>query len=286
VDEYNKELLIKKIEPMRVKECLIRKQKGVTLIEILVAVFIGSLAVLGIYRLFSSSLRSYNLQEQMSGMYQNSTYTIKKISEILMQAGADLPQKNYTILFAQSSNPDNFRIRVNPNGSKYKFTSNLIDNDKIIMADASAFFGCDSLVRDSADTFSTIGHLLVYEIDTVKVLPAANDTIILKSVSNAKFYAGTTIFGYKSVLYYFDLGNVYCKDTSGVSIVTDNMDTVRIIYYDKNHATTTTWSQMISALVYVRSRTSVPDPKYKCPGYNDGYRRLPMSTEVRFRNKF
>jgi prepilin-type N-terminal cleavage/methylation domain-containing protein len=275
------------MEPVNVVDSYIKNRKGVTLIEMLIAVFIGSLAVLGIYSLFSSSLRTYNLQEQMSGMYQNGTYSIKKISELLMQAGADLPQKNYTVLFALAASPDNFRIKVNPNSSKYTFASNLINNDKIIMADASAFQGCDSLVRDSADTFSTVGHLLVYGIDTVKVLPAANDTICLFTNSYGKFYTGTTIYGFKTVSYYFNQGNVYCDDGTPY-IMCDNMDTMKIIYYDNNHAALTTpnWSQMFSALVYVRARTSVPDPKYRCPGYNDGYRRLPMSIDVRFRNKF
>ena len=72
------------MEPANVKDSFIRNQRGLTLVEMLIAVFIGTLAILGVYRLFSSSLHSYNMQDQLTGMYQNCTYTIKKISELLM----------------------------------------------------------------------------------------------------------------------------------------------------------------------------------------------------------
>jgi prepilin-type N-terminal cleavage/methylation domain-containing protein len=265
------------------------EQRGFTLVEVLIAIFIGTLAVLGVYRLFSSSLRSYNLQEQLTGMYQNSTYTIKKMSELLMQAGADLPAKNYTVIYATSAHPDSFSMKVNPNGAKFTFNSDLINNDKIIIPDASAFVACDSIVRDSADTFSTIGHMLVYKIDRVKTPSGVDDTVILLAGSNGKFYAGTTIYGFNTVSYYLRGTQICYKDTmpdNADTLLADNIDSLRIIYNDKTHSPTTSWATMFSAYIYIRARTSQPDPRYKCPGFNDGYRRLPMTTEVKFRNKF
>jgi prepilin-type N-terminal cleavage/methylation domain-containing protein len=259
-----------------VKSSFLRKQRGFTLVEILIAVVVGSLAVVGIYRLFSASLRSYSLQDQVAGMYQNGTYSIKKISELLMQAGVDLPPKNYTVLFAQSSRPDSFCIKVNPNGARYTFTSNLINSDSIPITNAASFAGCDSLLKDSLDTSFT-----VYQIQSVDTA-SAMDTIHLKIGSHATFYAGTTIYGFKTVSYSFKARTIYCNSDT----LADNIDSMAIVYYDKNHAATTSWTQMVTANIYIRSRSAKLDLRYKCPGFNDGYRRVPMSTEVRFRNRF
>jgi prepilin-type N-terminal cleavage/methylation domain-containing protein len=256
----------------------VRNQRGMTLIEVLIAIFIGTFAVLGIYRLFSSSLRSYNMQEQLTSMYQNGTYTIKILSEVLMQAGADLPQYKFTIL--KVSSPNNFYLRVNPTGAVYELSLPTLTNvSKIPDSLAVPFMACDSIV---ADSLSLDSSLKLYDITSVDTQPPPKwDTIRLNS--SGTFYQGSTIYGYKAISYYKQ-GNAICSNTDTLA---ENIDSFCVIYYNKSHtATTTIWDSMFTAKIYVRTRTSLPDPRYKCPGFNDGYRRLPMSTEVRFRNKF
>jgi prepilin-type N-terminal cleavage/methylation domain-containing protein len=267
------------MEQVHVGDSFIRNRKGLTLIEVLISILIGTLAILGVYRLYSSSLRTYNLQEQLSGMYQNGTYTIKKISEVLMQAGADLPQKNDTLLFVSSAHPDNFRIMINPKGAAYTFGSYVPATSSIPIPDASAFIGCDSILKDSLEAL-----FQSYRISAVHTLYA--DTILITGTGTpVAFYSGTTIYGFKTVSYYWNSRNI-CYYDSLEKVLSENIDTLQIKYYDSAHVETQDWLKMKSAWIYVRSMTSLRDPRYKSPVYNDGYRRLPMSTEVRFRNKF
>lgn len=195
----------------------------------------------------------------------------------MMQAGADLPPKNDTLVFLPVAHPDSFRIMINPSGAIYTFTSDVAATDSIPVTNASAFAQCDSILKDSLDTlFSS------YKISKVDTL--YSDTIFILG-SPVAFYAGTTIYGFKTVGYSWHAGNVnFFNPTS--SVLSENVDSLGFIFYDKNHTATTDWLKMVSASIYVRARTTLPDPRYKCPGYNDGYRRLPLTTEVRFRNRF
>jgi prepilin-type N-terminal cleavage/methylation domain-containing protein len=260
-----------------VVDSYLRNRRGLTLVEVLISIFIGSLAVLGVVRLFSSSLRAYNLQEQLTGMYQNGTYTIKKISEVLMQAGVDLPQYNFAVLHVSSARPDSFSIRLNPTGAVYVLPVTFMDSSNIHVPDSTsvAFKPCSLMVRDSLSIDSLLSKYSITSVDT-GLLP----TIHINSAGN--FFLGSTIYGYNAIAYY-KKGNVICSNTDTLA---ENIDSFCVIFYDRSHtATTTTWDSMFTASIYVRTRTSQPDPQYKCPGFNDGYRRLPMSTEVRFRNK-
>ncbi len=256
-----------------------RKQHGLTLVEMLISIVIGAFAILGVYRLFSSSLHSYNLQEQLTGMYQNCTYTIKKLSELLMQAGVDLPPSKFPAVLVSSSRPDSLCMRINPTGAVYVLPCTLTTVGKIPDSNAVAFAACTYIVADSLSLDSSLSIDSIASVDTE---PSPKwDTIRL--TSNGTFLKGTTIYGFKTVAY-FRQGNII---RSNNDTLTENIDSFNVVYYNSSHtATTTIWDSMFTFRIFVRARTALPDPWYKCPGFGDGYRRLPMSTEVRFRNKF
>jgi hypothetical protein len=195
-----------------------------------------------------------------------------------MQAGVDLPQYNFTVLYVSSSRPDSFCVRLNPTGAVYVLPSTWTTVSKIPDSNAVPFMACNSLVSDSLSIDSSLS---IYSISSVDTEPSPKwDTIRLGS--SGTFLQGSTIYGYKTVAY-FKNGNILCSNTDTVA---ENIDSLNIIYWDKSRTQTTTiWDSMYSADIYVRARSSLPDPRYRCPGFNDGYHRLHMSTQVRFRNK-
>jgi prepilin-type N-terminal cleavage/methylation domain-containing protein len=75
---------------------------GFTLIELLLAVAISGIVVAGLMRFYLTGLTSYTFQEQMTAMHQNAQYTIKRLSEDFMQAGADLPDSGYPVITASA----------------------------------------------------------------------------------------------------------------------------------------------------------------------------------------
>src|SRR5512136_1126033 len=62
---------------------------GFTLLEVMIALGVASLVLLGLMRFYSTMLKSYSLQDQLTEMNQNGKYVVKELSEILSQAGAD-----------------------------------------------------------------------------------------------------------------------------------------------------------------------------------------------------
>jgi hypothetical protein len=128
------------------------------------------------------------------------------------------------------------------------------------------------------DTGGWSASVKITKVDT----GLATDTILLAAgasfhVNNVAFCATTTR--------YFQNGTNFCiGDTSNVQA--ENIETLAMAFFDSTHAATNNWANMSSCSLYVCARTASQDPKYKCPGFGDGYHRLRLSTALRFRNRF
>ncbi len=64
-----------------------RKQRGVTLVELMIAVTISSIVMIGIGSVYTSSKRSYKLQEEFSRMQENGRFAINHITRFVRSAG-------------------------------------------------------------------------------------------------------------------------------------------------------------------------------------------------------
>ena len=60
---------------------LVANKKGVTLIELLVALVISGIVVAGIYRVFTAQTRAYTVQEQVVDVQQN----IRSVMELMLR---------------------------------------------------------------------------------------------------------------------------------------------------------------------------------------------------------
>jgi hypothetical protein len=250
---------------------------GLTMVELLITMAAGVLVILGVYRLLTQSLWSYNLQEQMTDMYQNATYTIKRLSEVLEQAGADLPTLYYPVILTASSTSNNISMRVNPQGGKWTFPSDTICSTVQVSPDSigKAFLGADSLLVDTGGWASSL------KINSV-VTGLPIDTIILGVSTN--FHRFNVAFC-ATTHQYFLSGTNFCID-SAANVQAENIETLAMTFFDSTHAATTDWGSMSSCSLYVCARTASADPNYKCPGFGDGYHRLALNMNLRFRNRW
>lgn len=256
-----------------------RKQgaSGLTLLELLIAIAAGAIVILGVYRLLAMSLWSYNLQEQMTDMYQNATYTIKRMSEILQQTGGNLPAFYYPVIITANSISSDITVRVNPNGGKRRFPNDTTCAKIPVTPDSGgkAFLGADSLLVD------TSGWATSLKINSV-VTGLPIDTIVLGASThfppNSVAFCATTHR-------YFLSGTNFCIDSAS-NVQAENIESLAIAFFDATHAPTADWATMSSCSLYVCARTATPDPKYKCPVIGDGYHRLGLSMVLRFRNRF
>jgi Tfp pilus assembly protein PilW len=250
---------------------------GMTIIELLLTIIAGSIVILGVYRLLGSSMWSYNLQNQMTDMYQNATYAIGKLNESLAQVGANLPEQYYTVVLVNSGS--DVTVRTNKTNAKFVVVNSATFTTKIPVAPDSigkAFVGADSMVVD------TEGWYRSAKIDSVKT-GLSVDTVVVH-VAIPTLNAGNIVYASSTVHYFVSNGN-FCID-SAANVQAENIDSMCITFRDTSYNATTNWNNMAFASLYVRARTASPDPKYKCPGFGDGYHRLALTMDLRLRNRF
>lgn len=90
-----------------------KKQRGVTLVELMIAITISSIVMIGIGSVYTSSKRSFKLQEEFSRLQENGRFAINHITRFVRGAGysgcASATQNNATsILNSSTDNPWNF----------------------------------------------------------------------------------------------------------------------------------------------------------------------------------
>lgn len=251
---------------------------GFTFVELIIAIAAGSIVILGVYRLLITTMWSYNLQEQMTDMYQNATYTIKKLSEELSQAGSYLPDTGYQVVYVASAVTNDITMRVNPKGAKQKDTAVITGLAKIPVDSGSLFLGLDSIIIDTGR-----GNAVVKQLDSVRI-SSTPDTVYLKSPATVTLKSGDVVYGAKTERYFINNTDFCFNSTS--TVLAENIDLLAIAFFDTSHTATTNWLTMSSCSLYVRARTASRDPKYKCPGFGDGYHRLGLNMVLRLRNRF
>ncbi|NLD95332.1 MAG: prepilin-type N-terminal cleavage/methylation domain-containing protein [Fibrobacter sp.] len=255
---------------------------GFSLIEVIVALSISSLILIFLTRLFSVSLNSYNLQEQLADMNQNAKFTIKEISDILMQAGADLqildsdPFDKDTIIIPDGSTTpcSGFTIKINPRGGVFQIPENKPAVCSIMVENAYAFRLADKLQKlpgPNSKPPIKIYSLTRYDSLTNFVVFNPADT----------FKEGDVIVSFVKNHYYLN-GTDLCLDNDS-NIIAENIDTMDITFLDVDGAPTSEWKTMRSVRITVCARTSIPDRKYS--GHPDHYRRITLRHEFRLRNK-
>jgi len=85
-----------------------RKQHGVTLVELMIAVTISSIVMIGIASVYTSSKRSYKLQEEFSRLQENGRFAINHITRFVRSAGYS----------GCASGLNNIQSIINPSDSK------------------------------------------------------------------------------------------------------------------------------------------------------------------------
>lgn len=260
-------------------------ENGFTLMEMLIAASLSFVLILGILRLYSSSAKSYNLQDMITEMNQNASYTCKRLSDEIMQAGVYLPDAGYTIISMKSGKFDSISIRSNPSAAFQKFVIDINNAVRIPVDNGIVFSGVSDLLKLDADlaiTNYTIktsysGGTFSKGVDTI----STPNQIYL--TSPASFVHGDILFASKRTTF-FKSGTNFCMNTPD-NVLAENIDSIAIVFYNKAKTPTLTWGSMVYASIYVRSRTSVQDLKYKHPVKGDHYRRYSQNMDVLIRKR-
>ena len=215
-------------------------------------------------------------------MNQNAHYTITRLSDLFMQAGAGLPGSKIAVITATSAN--NVTILVNTTGAMQKFNSAIKPATlSIPVSDAKSFSKTLTLKRSYADTsialkpmsidasYNGTGYIKGISIDSGKIRLTASDTM----------GSGDAIYAFTTQRFFLN-GTNLCLDSNTI-VIAENIDTLSITFMDSTMTPTTIWTKMIMAKILVTARSAMPDPAYN--GSPDHYYRRTFDITFRLKNK-
>jgi prepilin-type N-terminal cleavage/methylation domain-containing protein len=271
------------------------KNRGFTLIEIIIGVGISAILILGLTRLISATLNSYSLQEQLTEMNQNAKFAIKELSDVLMQAGADCQlvgddtlNKDTFFLAASASTCTSFTIKVNPRGGFFIVTpatacklNTSLANCSLQVDNANPFRLADSLGKIPENNSAPSRLIKTYKINGVNL--TSNKISVTGGSVNDSFYIGDGLYSFCSQRYYLK-GTNFCLNND-TNVMAENIDSFKITFMDSAGTSTTSWSLMRSVKLVLEATSSVPDNRYVNPPWNDHRRRLKLTYQFRLKNK-
>jgi prepilin-type N-terminal cleavage/methylation domain-containing protein len=276
---------------------LFMKEKGVTLIELLVALAISAILIAGIYRAFIHQQKTYATQEQVADMQQNVRVAINRMMREIRMAGFGIEQNILPVTFQGGTrtypnivNPDlpnagEFTIVSAIGGSAsltaQPNTGGLLSNQ--IQVSSIAEF---DITKNIDRKYISIGGLESHFITAIDV---PNRVLTLNTDVNRVYKTdGTTlVFAIRAISYqiFIDaLGRpILRRDENiggGFQPVADNIEAIEFRNPD---GSTPLNPNSLSMQVAVTARTERADPDLQKAG--DGYRRRQFNSLILQRNR-
>lgn len=257
-------------------------RSGFTLLEGLVAMAVSGILIASVARFFRDSTGAFNRQKQLADRDQNAHYVITRLSDILMQAGHNLPEQRWDVIDPESSPAYRLAVTVNPRGGKQTIAAALNNESKIPVAEEKEFRGASSVLWVPFDDSKPVKLLAIDKgfnsggfKEGLKKVSHGIDT--LRLVDAVSLLPGDVLYAADREDYHLDGTRLM----QGKMLMAEHIDTLAITYFDKDRKPVTEWASMRSARITVSART--PFPEKNAGG--DGYRRISLSMDVRLRNR-
>jgi len=279
--------------------------KGLTLIELLVAMAISAVLIAAMYRTFIGQHRTYTVQEQVVDMQQNARVAINRMMREIRMAGFGnawniLPP--HGLPFSAIDGP--FSYIINPRDDRNMIIGQHDDQITIIGAFEqvstlkTSTDGTNTIeLVEKADQFNLINrkYLCVGGLETHIVTGISGNTITLDSNLLFNHAAGTPVFKVKAITYQLRWDNrnpnmpVLTRedqtDGGGSQVVAENIENLqfRFVLEDGSESDSPADPSRIRMVrVTVHARTSLSDPDFK--GGVGGFRRRTIASNILVRN--
>jgi prepilin-type N-terminal cleavage/methylation domain-containing protein len=277
---------------------IFKKTKGITLIELLIALVISSILIAGIYRTFIQQQKSYATQEQVADMQQNVRVSINRMMREIRMTGFGNVQGVLPVTF-----PGVGRTYPNVINTDLPFAGALtivsaIGGNATLLKQPGDSVGAIVLASNQIqvsalaefDTndrrYISIGGL---ESNSITAIDGANKILTLNTdVGN--FYntnGSTLVYAIRGISYQI------ANDASGRPILRrdENIgggfqpvaDNIEAIEFRNPDGSTPLNPNSTSMQVAVTARTDRPDPELQKAG--DGYRRRQFTSIILQRNR-
>lgn len=258
---------------------------GFTLVELLVALVVAGIFVLGASRFLSNTIAHYSMQEQMAHTHQNAQYAMRFMTDLLMQAGADLPDSGIVIIEQGSIGSDSITLLRNRSGGVQIFANIVVTSRSLLVENAAGFIKTDdrslTLVKKPYERRNPVEQFTIDEgysagdfhqgVDTI------NDSIRLSKPIG--FDRGDGLYAYVTDEYYLADEALYEND----DIIVQGIDSLSITFLDSSGAATDEWDLMWGVDLCVRGVSSGVLRGYD--EYADHRFRVTLTNRFRLRNR-
>jgi prepilin-type N-terminal cleavage/methylation domain-containing protein len=272
-----------------------RSCKGLTLIELLVAMAISAILIAGLYRTFIGQHKTYVAQEQVVDMQQNVRVAIDRMMREIRMAGfgnvRDVLESGGVNGFTDIVTPNNDSIII---VGGFRQISTLAANvevgqNKVTLANAKDASEFDGAIHHR---YISIGGL---ESNSVQSVTGADLTLDPNYPLKLAHPVGTPIFKIHAIRY-------GVRDDDGVPVlfrdlypntvstqrdtVAENIESVRFEYFDAIGNPTAIPGNIRMVKVTVTARTRIPDIEIRKEGkvVKEEYRRRTISSNILVRN--
>lgn len=273
----------------------LEKDRGITLVELLVALVVSSLLLAAIYRTFIAGQKIYVVQDQVVEMQQNLRTTFDKMTDEIMMAGfgnvSMLLPAGVTIGGTTYNNLVNWDTPVagsltilSAMGST-TLKEDVLASNKVIKV--------NSLTDAQGNTLFDLGDRKYVSIGGVQscfITGIAGTTLTLSGNLTCNHPVGTPVFAIRAVSYQVDGTLTLLRDEiprpttqqqQQPQPLADNIENLQFEYRDANGDWAINPQNIRMVRMTVRARTERPDPDM---GNTGDYRRRTLSSNIKIRN--
>jgi len=255
------------------------KKKGLTLIELLIALVLSSILIAALYRIFISQHKIYGIQDQVVDMQQNVRIAMGQMTREIRMAGYG---GNILAIF---SNINGFADIITPSDNSIS----VILADQIGILKQNTMRGSNQLKVTNASKFNTDKkkYFCLNGLNNYLIQSIVTDTITLTTSLSEDHVINEPVYLVKAITYTLGLsgGKPALRRNEntggGAQPVAENIESLQFVYLDKNGNVTANPPDIRMVKVTVTAKTNRSDPEYKG---GDGYRRRILSSHIKVRN--
>ena len=263
---------------------IFRENRGLTLIELLVALVISAVVIAAAYRTFVGQQKTYTVQEQVVDMRQNARGAVITMMRELRMTGFGGVGMVLPITLG-SSTYQNVVNANRPSTGWITIVTALTSSGTTLTGASSTYRITVSSLTDTSgatlfDTnmkkYISIGGV---ESNTITSINTGTKELTLKERLVYKHAANTRIYPIRAISY-----NAGLRDENtggGAQATAQNIESLRFEYLDAQGNTAASDAAVQMIRLRVTAKTDVSDPQYKT---GDGYRRREISSNIQLRN--
>ena len=278
---------------------LLRRNKGLTLIELLVALVISGILVGAIYRTFIGQQKTYTVQERVVDMQQNVRASINRMMTEIRMAGfgnvSMLLPAPYGSGLGVTIGGTTYNDVVNPNNPVAGSVTILSGMGSTTITGFPALnqITVNSLTDSQGNTLFDTGdrqYVSVGGVESYRITNIAGNTLTLSGNLTYAHPVNTLVFAIRAVSYQVDGTLTLLRDeiprpsTQALAQpqpVADNIDNLQFVYFNANGNPPAQNADVRVIEVTLRARTDSSDPDYKSDG---GYRKRQIASRIHLKN--